>query len=100
MKNIYEMPTKDKDKYRGEFNKLDFAKKINGVRRPALFFVIVALCCSGILSGLVDEGIKLQAWVDFVDTIGIISLAVFAALHIYLNISFIRWMKIKHDIEY
>ena len=100
MKNIYELSTKDKDKYRGEFNKLEFTKKINVVRGPALFLAIFALICSGILSGLADEGYKLQAWVEFVDTIGIIALAIFAILHVYLNIAFIRWMKIKHDIEY
>ena len=100
MKNIYELSTKEKDKYRGEFNKLNFTKDVNVVRGPSLFITIFAFIASGILSGLVDDGLKLQAWVDLVDTIGVIALGLFAILTIYLNIAFTRWMKIKHDVEY
>lgn len=100
MKNIYELSTKDKDKYRDEFNKLKFTRDINIVRGPSLFIFITAIIASGILSGLVDDGMKLQAWVDFVSTVGIIALGLFAILEIYLNIAFIRWMKIKYDVEY
>ena len=100
MKNIYELSTQDKDKYRGEFNKLNFTKDVNVVRGPSLFITIFAFIASGILSGLVDDGLKLQAWVDIADTVGVIALVIFTVLTIYLNISFTRWMKIKHDVEY
>ena len=100
MKNIYELSTKDKDRYRGEFNKLTFTKDINIVRGPALFITIFTIIASGILQGFVDDGMKLQTWVDLTETVGVIALVVFAILTIYLNIAFTRWMKIKHDIEY
>ena len=100
MKNIYELSTQDKDKYRGEFNKLKFTRDINIVRGPSLFIFITAMIASGILSGLVDDGMKLQTWVNFVEIAGIIAIGLFAVCEVYLNIAFIRWMKIKHDIEY
>lgn len=31
MKNIYEMTTKERDGYRDEFNKLEYAKKLNKI---------------------------------------------------------------------
>lgn len=100
MKNIYELSTQEKDKYRGEFNKLNFTKDVNIVRGPALFITIFTIIASGILQGLVDDGMKLQTWVDLTETVGVIALGVFAILTIYLNIAFTRWMKIKHDVEY
>lgn len=100
MKNIYELSTQDKDKYRDDFNKLKFTKDINVVRGPSLFIAFVAFFASGILSGLIDDGMKLQTWLDFVDTIGMIAFCLFVILEVYLDISFKRWMKIKHDVEY
>lgn len=100
MKNFYELSTEEKDKYRREFNKLKFTKDVNVVRGPSLFIAIVSIISSGIFSSLVDEGLKLQTLVDTIDTVGIIMLGVFAILEVYLNISFKRWMKIKHNVEY
>ena len=100
MKNIYELSTQDKDKYRGEFNNLKFTKDINALKGPSLFVAIAALIGSGILSSLVEEGLKFQTWVNYTDTIGIIALILFSVMEIYLKVSFMRWMKIKHNIEY
>lgn len=100
MKNIYELSAQEKDKYRGEFNKLDFTKDVNVVRYPSLFITIFAFIASGILSELVADGLKLHVFSGLADTIGVIALGLFAILTIYLNIAFIRWMKIKHNVEY
>ncbi len=100
MNNFYELSTKDKDMYRGEFNKLKFTKDVNVIRWPALLCSIFGAVIAGILDGLVDEGINLQPWVNMVDIVVIIAIAVFFVLEIYLNICFMRWMKIKHKVEY
>lgn len=100
MKNIYELSRQEKKNYRSEFNKLKFTKDINAVRMLSLFIAILSLFASVMLLELVDVGMKLQTWVDFANTIGIISLVLFAILEVYLNIAFMRWMKIKHNVEY
>ena len=100
MKNIYELSKQDKDKYRDEFNKLKFTKDVNIIRAPSLFIAIVAAFTSGFLSGLAEDVAKLQTWSDYAGMVAILALILFSILEVYLNISFIRWMKIKHNIEY
>ena len=107
MKNIYELSKQDKNKYREEFNKLKFTKDLKSEIILAFFIGIFALIISIILPGLLDNGLKHQEWLDFIDyivwlfdTFGLIALGLFCILTLYLNIIFIRWMKIKHNVEY
>ena len=100
MKNIYELSKQDKDKYRDEFNKLKFTKDVNIVRGPSFFVAIAAAFASGCLSGIAEEVAKLQIWSDYTGIISLSAFILFSILELYLNISFIRWMKIKHNIEY
>lgn len=100
MKNFYELSTEEKSKFRSEFNKLKFTKDVNAVRGPSLFAAILCLILSGILAGIAEDGVKIHAWVDFVETIGVLSLGLFTILEVYINIAFKRWMKIKHDVKY
>ena len=101
MKNLYELTSKEKDTYRDEFNKLPFTKKINKERFPAILLAFFGILTCGFLDGLMeDSGYKLQDITDTIGFISILSLVTFVALSIYLHFSFIRWMKIKHDIEY
>lgn len=99
-KNLYELETKEKDKKRGEFNELKFTKNVNLIRTPLLLIVIFGIIAAGIMSALADEGVKLQNIISTVEIISTISLIVYIILTCYLNISFIRWMKIKYNIEY
>ena len=99
-KNLYELETNEKDKHRGEFNKLKFAKNVNFVRTPLLLVVVFGAITVGIMSALVDEGVKIQNVLSTVEIVSTISLVIYIILTSYLNISFIRWMKIKYNIEY
>lgn len=100
MKNIYELDSKDKEKFREEFNKLKFAKDINIFRRITLFSTLVCFVTSTILMCLELESGKAIILADFSTNVGILSIVVYAILDTYLNFSFVRWMKIKHKIEY
>lgn len=101
MKNFYELSTKDKDKYREEFNKLKFTKDINVGRGSSLFLVIAGMIVSGFLSVIAEEeGIDLKGLIDIIDMVWMLSLGIFVILEIYCNITFKRWMKIKHNVEY
>lgn len=100
MKNIYELEVEEKNKLRGEFNKLKFTKDINVVRGPAFLIVIFGVIACGILTGMIEDGVNLQVIYDIVQPIVYLAFVVFVLLEIYLNISFKRWMKIKHEIEY
>jgi hypothetical protein len=100
MKNIYELEVEEKNKFRGEFNKLKFTKDVNVVRGPALFIAMFGMIACGILTGMIEDGVNLQVIYDIVQPIVYLAFVVFVLLEIYLNISFKRWMKIKHKIEY
>ena len=100
MKNIYELSPTEKDKNRREFNKLRFTKDVNLLRNLALLFSFLSSIASVILSGLIEDGMNLQVYANMADIVGIISLFLFLILSFYLNIAFMRWMKIKHDVEY
>lgn len=100
MKNIYELSTDEKDKYRKEFNKLRFTKDVHLVMKPAMLLSFLLLLTSVVLSGLVEENLNLQVYEKLANDLGIVLLLLFVVLSIYLNITFMRWMKLKHDVEY
>jgi len=101
MKNIYELKREEKDKYREEFNNLKFTKDINVMRGPALFISFLGFLGAGFIDGLISEGEKInQTLVNGVWGIAILACIVFVILEVYLKITFTRWMKIKHDVEY
>lgn len=100
MKNIYEITQKDKDKYREEFNKLKFTKNINATRGPALCISIIGMIIICAMCFVMNKTANVQAYLIIVEFITGIAIATFIILQIYLSISFVRWMKIKHNIEY
>ena len=100
MKNIYELDSKDKDKFREEFNKLKFTKDINIFRGITLFSTLLCFIASTILMCLEIESGKAILLADFSTNVGIFSVIVYAVLDTYLNFAFLRWMKIKYNIEY
>ena len=100
MKNIYELDSKDKGKFREEFNKLKFAKDINIFRAITLFTTLFCFFTSTMLMCLELESGEAIIIADFATNVGILSILVYAVLDIYLNVSFVRWIKIKHKIEY
>lgn len=101
MKNIYELSTKEKDKYRDEFNKLESTKKINKKRfisLVVLFFGGLVVC---ILECLIEDGNKfLENFDDIAIFFTAITFLEFSFYEVYSRISFIRWLKIKYNIEY
>lgn len=100
MKNFYELKPGEKRKYRKEFNKLVFTKDVNSVRGPLLFMAIMFGILTGLFAGISGEFPKLESWGTFVESITILSILLYVVLDIYLNISFKRWMKIKHKVQY
>lgn len=100
MKNVYELSSDDKSKFRKEFNKLSFTKDVNIVRGPALFIAMFGAFFMGVCDGLAEDGVISQSIVSLVDSITILSGMLFVALEVYLDIAFTRWMKIKHKVEY
>ena len=99
-KNFYELSSEEKSKFKDEFNKLKFTKNVNAVRAPSLFVAIFGSFLSGILSNLANEGVKIPGWFVYLDYICFIAIVLFILLEVYFNITFMRWMKIKHDVEY
>ena len=101
MKNIYEMTTKERDGYRDEFNKLEYAKKLNKNRFISLMLVFLFALAAGILDGLKDEGYKfLSDYSEMSLFIAFISFVTFLFYEINSRISFARWLKLKHNVEY
>ncbi len=100
MKNIYEITQKDKDKYREQFNKLKFTKNINSTRGPALCISIIGMILICAISFVMNKGVDLKGYLSVVEFITGVAIATFIILQAYLSIAFVRWMKIKHNIEY
>ena len=100
MKNIYELRSEEKGKFREEFNKLKFTKDVNLVRGSALFISIFGALILGILTGLGEENINVEKYINMCEYILTLAVIIFIITEVYLNITFMRWMKIKHNIEY
>lgn len=101
MKNIYELTAEEKDKYKDEFNKLEFTKKINTKRFSSLLIIFLSLTASVILGGLIEDGntflTDFQVIAFFIAGISIIT---YTLAELTYRISFVRYIKIKHKIEY
>lgn len=100
MKNIYELETKEKDKLRGEFNKLEFAKRNITASRVVLFLVGLLFVACAVLSELVDGNADLKNIYNLSETLLYVTIIISVMQYIYLSVAFIRWVKIKHNIEY
>ena len=102
MKNIYELNKEEKNKLREEFNKLPYTKRINKPRFITLLTTILGCFLTGVTDGISEDtlNINLKTISNTIMDISILSLISFIILTIILEISFIRWMKIKHKIEY
>lgn len=100
MKNIYELSSDEKNKLRKKFNKLSFTKDINLFRAPALFASLFGIIFIPIAGELFKSIEHIELILNIASTITILSIILYAILEIYLNISFLRWLKIKNDIEY
>ena len=101
MKNIYELTSKEKDSYRSEFNKLESTKKINKKRFLSLSLLFFGGIVIGIFECLIAEGYTFLE--EYTIYAIIITIAVFIDYLFYeinSRISFARWLKIKHSIEY
>ena len=101
MKNIYELPTLEKEKYRDEFGKLLFTKKINKWRIITFVLTALLIIISTILSNIMeDDGSNFVSVIQILNVGAIVSAGVFATATVYLNNCFKRWLKVKYEIQY
>ncbi len=100
MKNFYELSNENKSEYMKEFNKLEYVKNINSYRAPSLIVLFIGAIALGILEAIIEEGTNLQGAFDIVATITGFAFFLFTYASIKLSVSFIRWLKIKHKVDY
>ena len=101
MKNIYELSTKEIDNYCDEFNKLESTKKINRSRFSSLLLALIFGIATVFLGAFSEDRYKnLDDYASYTLTLAIICLVIFIFYEVYSRISFTRWLKIKHNIEY
>ena len=100
MKNIYELSQKDKNKYRDEFNKLEYAKRLYKPRVVSAIVVAISFFGYNFLEIMKEEGVDFGEWSEFIFSICVLSILCFCTYQIIYNVSFYRWMKIKKNIEY
>ncbi len=103
MENFYEMPRKEINSLRDEFNKLEYTKRINNSRKPAGYiFILVAFIFGVVFSAVTEENISSTIMYDllwFLLIVDVISLFVYLKNDKKYSKSFLRWLKIKHNIE-
>ena len=101
MKNLYELSQKDKNKYRDEFNKLDYAKRLYMPRVVSAIVVAISIFGYNFMEIMKEEeSINFGEFPEFLFSIGVFAIISFLIYQIIYNVSFYRWMKIKKDIEY
>lgn len=100
MKNIYELSQQDKNKYRDEFNKLEYAKRLYKPRVVSAIIVALSFFGYSFMEIIQEEGANFGEWKSFVFSIGVLSIISFIIYQVIYNVSFYRWMKIKKNIEY
>ncbi|MBR3898076.1 MAG: hypothetical protein IKJ43_02205 [Bacilli bacterium] len=99
-KNFYELDKEDRKKYLEEFYQLPFVKGIVAGKDIALIVGFIFLFMSLVVSHFVDFEMVLPFFNDISNFIGICTLLFYVCLEIYLWISFVRWLKIKHKVDY
>ena len=100
MKNVYELTSKEKDKFKEQFNETSFAKTNNQLRLLTLLAAMAGVVVSGTMAFLVEDGYKIQETLSIIKGGTAFSFAIFIILTLYGSISFNRWLKIKHKIDY
>jgi len=104
MKNIYELSAEEKSKYRKEFNKTPFFKDFQWTRLPTILMLLLLVLWNMIILPFLEETfVAVKVWNELEGlsiTVFAIYSVIFVLIEVYQNICFIRWMKIKHKINY
>ena len=101
MKNYYELTEQEHQKFIKEYNKTEYCKKINNIRLITAMLLIFGTIGYYIIYFIAEEEklnvTDLLIWMEF---LGIILLAIFIIYTIILVITRMRYLRIKHNIEF
>lgn len=99
-KNYYELKKSERRDYFEEFNDINYIKAIKNKKDPILCINMMLWVMVIVISKFVNFDLVLPNAVCYMKWAAILLLLYYIFLESYYRISFMRWLKIKHKVDY
>jgi len=98
-KNYYELKKIERREYLEEFNDISYAKKVKNKKDFAVYLSLIFIILF-IVSKFVDFDVLIPCLSFYVRCIALVILLYYVFLESFYRICFMRWLKIKHKVEF